>query len=99
MQPSVIFHTRVQRDMDDILRFYRSEAGEGVANRFFDSFVRTVDKSLQNPNFFHPVSGLLRRAPVQGFPFHFLYRKIPDGIRILVLRHDSRHPSYGLRRK
>ena len=30
---------------------------------------------------------------------NFLYEEKPDGIKILVLRHDKRHPSFGMRRE
>lgn len=99
MQPKIIFQRLVQRDMDEILRHYAEEAGEIVATRFFQTFLKVVDKTLVNPAYHHPVSGVLRRADVPGFPYHFLFRQTASGIRILVLRHDRRHPAFGLRRK
>ena len=99
MEHKLVFQRLVQRDMNEILRYYLDEAGEVVADRFYQSFLQVVDRALQNPEHFHPVSALLRRAPIPGFPYHFLYRSISNGIRILVLRHDSRSPTFGLRRK
>lgn len=99
MSSRIIFHRLVQRDMDGVLAYYRQEAGESVANRFFDTFLDTVSKTVNNPKAFHPISAIYRRANVPGFPYHFLYREISTGIRVLVLRHDRRHPSYGLKRK
>jgi plasmid stabilization system protein ParE len=99
MERTLVFQRLVQRDMSEILRYYHDEAGEVVADRFYQTFLQVVDRALENPEHFHPVSDLLRRAPVPGFPYHFLYRKISNGIRILVLRHDQRRPSFGLGRK
>lgn len=99
MEPTLVFQHLVQRDMDEVLRYYQSEAGDLVADRFFEAFLEIVDRARRSPEHFHPVSGRLRRADIPGFPYHFLYRKTEDGIRVLVLRHDRRHPSFGLKRK
>lgn len=95
----VIFQRLVQRDVNDILRHYAEEAGEIVADRFFGTFLQIVEQALHHPERFHPVSPWLRRANLPGFPYHFLYRPMDAGIRVLVLRHDRRHPAYGLKRK
>lgn len=99
MQPQIIFHRLVQRDMNDILHYYRDEASESVADRFFQAFLQTVDRALSNPQGFHFANRIYRRANIPRFPYHFLYREMPYGIRVLVLRHDRRHPSYGMQRE
>jgi len=99
MDSRVIFHRLVQRDMTGILRYYGEEASDSIADRFFTTFLETVDRALSNPQGFHFWSPVYRRANIPGFPYHFLYREMPYGIRVLVLRHDRRHPDYGLRRK
>lgn len=98
MERKLVFQRLVQRDMNEILRYYLDEAGEEVASRFYQTFLQVADHALRDPEYFHPASALLRRAPLPGFPYHFLYRNTGQGIRILVLRHDRRNPSYGLRR-
>jgi plasmid stabilization system protein ParE len=99
MEPSIVFHRLVQRDMDGIQRYYLEEAGESVADRFFQLFLSVVERAASNPKRYHPISTALRRATIPGFPYHFLYRETASGIRVLVLRHDRRHPSFGLRRQ
>lgn len=99
MERRVIFHRLVQRDMDGILRYYREEASTSVADRFFDVFLHVVAKAVENPMGFPPASDSLRRANLPGFPYHFLYREMSGGIRLLVLRHDRRHPAFGLKRQ
>jgi len=99
MSLGVIFHRLVQRDMDGILRYYSGKGGSELSDRFYDAFMRTADIALDNPSHFHPLHGFVRIAAIKGFPYHFLYRKAPYGIRILVLRHNSKHWNYGLRRK
>jgi len=99
MEPQIIFHRLVQRDMSGILRYYREKASASVADRFFETFLEVADRALENPKRFHPAVADYRRANIPGFPYHFLYRAMPYGIRILVLRHDRRHPSFGLKRR
>lgn len=85
--------------MDGVLSYYSEEASDSVANRFFQTFLQTVDRALDNPQGFHFSNPVYRRANIPGFPYHFLYREVPQGIRILVLRHDRRHPSFGMKRR
>jgi plasmid stabilization system protein ParE len=101
MAGEVIFHRLVQKDMTDIRGYYLEEAGLELADRFYDGFMQTVVKAVSNPRHYHPIEEgqNVRRATVKGFPYHFLYRETSFGIRVLVLRHDKRHWSFGLRRK
>ena len=101
MENRAFFNRLVQQDMNELCHYYREEAGETLADRFFDVALLVIEKATANPRHFHPLENqpLLRRAPVEGFPYHFLYREIPEGIRVLVLRHDRRHWDYGIRRR
>jgi hypothetical protein len=36
---------------------------------------------------------------LRRFPYHFLFREIPGGIRITVIRHHKQHPELGLERR
>jgi hypothetical protein len=38
------------------------------------------------------------RAPMKRFPYAVLYEIRPDKVRILSVRHDKRHPCYGMGR-
>ena len=98
MRHKVVFHRLVQRDMRGILKHYAEQAPASIADRFFETFLKIVEKAARDPKIFHRISPALRRADIPGFPYHFLYRETFPGIRILVLRHDRRHPSYGLSR-
>jgi plasmid stabilization system protein ParE len=85
--------------MDGIRHHYAEKAGEELADRFYHKFISIAKKVAEMPTRYHVVHGILRRAAIKGFPYHFLFREATAGVRILVLRHDKRHPSYGLSRK
>ncbi len=96
---TVRFHRLVQRDVWQIMRYYERESGVKLADEFYDEFLRKAQESGANPNKFHFDSSGLRRAQLRRFPYHLLFRIREQSIFILVLRHDRRHPSYGVRRK
>jgi len=81
VENQAVFNRLVQKDMNGICSYYREEGGEGLADRFFEATLRVVEKAAANPRYFHPLKDepRLRRTPVEGFPYHFLYREIPSG--------------------
>ena len=95
----IIFHRLIQKDLNSIVRYYTNESGVALADRFYDSFIISSKKMLEHPERCHFIHGDIRRARIEGFPYHFLYRETPYGIRVLVLRHDKRRPTYGISRK
>lgn len=95
----VIYHRLAARDVRQILDYYETEAGPGLADRFFSTFLATVAKALANSRHFPPLGEILRRANLEDFPYHFVYEEKPWGIKLLVVRHHHRNPRYGLRRQ
>ncbi|MEO0416515.1 MAG: type II toxin-antitoxin system RelE/ParE family toxin [Verrucomicrobiota bacterium] len=94
---AVRFHRRVQHDLNQALDYYRLESAK-LADEFFDLFIEATAIANNNPKHFHFDPSGLRRFNLKRFPYHFLYDENAKGIRIWVLRHNKRHPSYGLRR-
>jgi toxin ParE1/3/4 len=94
----VVFHRLFQRDLNAAIRYYDGEGGRELGDRFFLELELTVGKVTQNPRRFHFASGNLRRAALRKFPYHVLFEETPTRLKFLVLRHDRRHPSYGMNR-
>jgi len=88
----VIYHRLVVRDLRVALDYYELEGGTKLADRFFA-------KIISQPTGQHFSDGGYRRKALHSFPYHILYDVDSLGIWIGILRHDRRHPSYGLRRK
>ena len=78
---------------------YDQEGGTKLGDRFFDEIESAICKIEQNPTGHHFSDGGLRRVQLRTFPYHFLYEADSTLIRIAVLRHDKRHPNFGLQRK
>ena len=92
-----IFHRWIQRDLRSALLFYDDEGGPKLGDRFFSEAEQATMEVVRNPEGFHFIASGLRRASLKSFPYLF---EVVDGEdRFLVLRHDKRHPDFGLRRQ
>lgn len=94
----VRFHRVVQNDLNAVLRFYEQEAGFVLADRFFAEVEQPVAQIALQPMRFHSVEHGFRRANMRTFPYHFLFRAGAE-MSVLVLRHNQRHPDYGIKRQ
>ena len=74
---------------------YKREAGRGVAARFLSEFERVVSLLEEFPEIGTPTNGPRRSYPLTGFPYSVIYRHVEGGIRVLVVRHQSRDPDFG----
>jgi len=95
----ITYHRLAVRDVRQILDHYEAEAGPVLADRFFAELPTTLERALANPSHFPPMDGLVRRANLPDFPYHFLYIETLWGIKVTVVRHHRRNPGFGLRRK
>ena len=93
------FNPLVQRELWDTLDHYEAVT-DVKGEQFYQEFQSCLREILENPKRFPPVpdSGL-RKAHLKNFPYSILYEIQSSKIRVLALRHHSRHPNYGLRRK
>lgn len=94
---SLVFHPLVQRDINTALRYYDAEDGPSLGDRFYSELNRKLEEVEAAPAKFPIVSGVIRRANLQKFPYHvyfefFRIASAPllyvttDGIRNLVWR-------------
>ena len=95
----IIYHVLIKKGLRSALNFYDIEGGLKLGDRFFEEVEATVARVIKNPKRHHFIDDGLRRAPLQSYPYHFLYEENEARVHFLVLRHDKRHPSFGLRRR
>lgn len=93
------FHRLVQREVNEAVRWYE-ECSDGLGDDFFVKLTAVLDTILANPqNYgFWLESKTVRRAKLTRFPYAVLYEIRPGKVRILCMRHDKRHPNYGMGR-
>ena len=91
----VTLHPAAEKDLDEAALFYEREGSPALAARFVAEFKRLVRMLAENPEIGAPRSGGRRGFSMSVFPYTLIYRVSGGEIRILVVKHDSRRPSFG----
>ena len=94
----VVYHPDVQRDVSRILRHYDG-INDRLGDEFWEELNSFISKASASPQRFHFETRDRRRANLRRFPDHFLFRDIPGGIRVTVVRHHKQRPEHGLERQ
>jgi plasmid stabilization system protein ParE len=92
------FHASAEQDVADAQDFYGQHAGFQVATRFLDELQRIIQLLLQYPGLGTPTTKNRRVFPLKAFPYSVVYRAQDDHLRILIVRHQSRKPSFASNR-
>lgn len=95
----LILHPKVQSDVHEIMAYYERVATPELADEFYSELRRFILEAAAQPESFSIRERDLRRVNLHRFPYHFLFRIAGDAVRILVVRHNKRHPSLGVRRR
>ena len=95
----LVFHPQVYSDLAKVMEYYERIATPELADDFYREFRLFVEEVAERPESFAILERDIRRANLRRFPYHFLFRIVGDSLRILVVRHHFRHPSFGLRRR
>lgn len=79
---------------------YYNRQCPGLGDEFRSEIYAAIDRVRSNPYQFPIVERDIRRGFVHRFPYSVLFRLVNDEtIRVLVIRHHRRHPSFGLTRR
>lgn len=98
MTMRIVRHPELAADIRDIAAYY-AEVSPRVIHSFWAELDLVLVSIQRNPRSNHFDSCGLRRANLSKFPYHLLYKVDNDSVYLLVLRHDRRHPRYGLDRR
>ncbi len=92
-------HELAVGDVREIAGWLERESPQ-AARGFAAEFKAAVDFVAKHPLAGHPC-GKFRRWNLRRYPVHFLYLQSDEKneIWVMVVRHDARHPSYGLLRR
>lgn len=92
------FHPGVAADISEIMDYYAAAGGARLAEEFYEEFRRSAARAAISPERHAIRARDLRRANLERFPYHFLFRVVGDEVRVLVVRHNRRHPRVGASR-
>lgn len=99
MSLRVVFHPKVFSEVDAIMGYYERVAGIQLADDFYAEFRLFVQDASDDPEKYNIRRGKFRRVNLKRFPFNFLFRVQEETMRILVVRHHARRPTYGTKRR
>ncbi|MDD4928169.1 MAG: type II toxin-antitoxin system RelE/ParE family toxin [Gallionella sp.] len=87
-------HPGAENDIANALDFYSEQAGHLVAERFIEEFERVAKLLVEHPGLGTPTTRGRRTFPLKIFPYSVVCRNLESDIRILIVRHQHRKPSY-----
>lgn len=95
----IVYHPLVKRDLREAFDFLDSVSIYARA-KFEEEFEQQVLLAASMPTRYSLYLGhhIFRRAKLPSFPYLIIYRVIPDGIRVTVLKHERRRPRFGMGR-
>ena len=95
---TVEYHPAVEHELA-LIRDYYEKRSPGLGLEFIDEFERQVLRIAATPERWMIVTQEIRRSLMNRFPYVIYFRHVkPDRIRITVIKHQRRHPNYGLGR-
>lgn len=95
----VEYHPRVEQELEEARQFYENRA-PGLGGEFIDEFEREVLRIAAAPRRWVVLTRDVRRALMKRFPYIIYFRQPnPNRLRITVVKHQRRHPVFGLGRE
>lgn len=95
----VRLHPAAERDIEDAAAFYEQAASAVLAARFVKEFRHVVNLLQAQPLLGVPGPGGRRTLGMRVFPYSVVYEVSTEGLTVLVVRHQRRHPRVGARRR
>jgi hypothetical protein len=89
----VSYHPHATAELIKSAKFYDRKV-HGLGDRFLTEFERAITTIAQAPGRWRIVQDDIRRFVMKNFPFALYYRIEGETIRVLVVKHHSRHPDY-----
>ena len=92
------YHPAVADELIEIRDFYESRS-TGLGLDFVAEFEKQVLRIAKMPERWMVVRRDIRRSLMKRFPYVIFFRQIADDcIRVTVVKHERRHPSFGIHR-
>jgi toxin ParE1/3/4 len=93
------YHPQVAAELEKIRDYYESKS-VGLGRDFVDELERQLFQIAAMPTRWMVVRGDLRRALIKRFPYVILFRALNEAvIRVTVVKHEKRHPAFGITRR
>jgi plasmid stabilization system protein ParE len=90
---SLIYHPDAEAELIEAAQVYEGKV-VGLGVRFLNEFDTAIAQIQAAPSRWRFVEEGLRRYVMNSFPYSIYYRIEGDDVRVLVVKHHSRHPDY-----
>ena len=93
------YHPALEAELAEVRDYYNARS-RGLGDDFVDEFEREVLRIAATPRRWMVVRDDIRRALMKRFPYVILFRLLDEpAVRITVVKHEKRHPAYGVDRE
>ncbi len=93
------YHPAIADELEEIRDHYEVHSS-GLGHDFVDEFERQIVTIAAMPTRWMVAGGNVRRSLMRRFPYVILFRIVADDtIRVTVVKHERRHPAFGLFRR
>lgn len=93
------YHPKIAKEIEEIRNYYNRSV-DGLGDEFADEFEHRVLTIAEMPERWIVVHNGIRRSLMHRFPYAIYFRIArKDVIRVTVVKHQRRHPQWGLDRK
>ena len=89
----LIYHPDAEAELLEAVEFYERRV-PGLGDRLLREFDAAIAAIQDSPERWSVVVDDVRRFVMRRFPYGIYYRVERDVIRVLVVKHHSRHPDY-----
>lgn len=87
----LIYHPDAEAELLEAVLFYEGRV-PGLGERFLNDFQEAISKIQEAPGIWQRLENDLHRYLMPRFPYGIYYRVEGGDLRILVVKHHSRHP-------
>lgn len=95
---SIEYHPAIENELKEIIKYY-DKCSQGLGKEFLNEFEQQILKMTSMPTRWMIVKGDIRRVLMKRFPYVIYFRILEkNSLRVLVVKHQRRHPNYGLNR-
>lgn len=89
----LIYHPDAEREVIEAAQFYERRVPT-LGAQFLEYVDRSIRDIKEAPQRWRVIEADIRRYLMPRFPFAIYYRTGADEVRILAVKHHSRHPDY-----
>jgi toxin ParE1/3/4 len=89
----LIYHPDAEIELIKAAQFYEQRVAT-LGSQFLDATDIAVGTIQDDPERWPVIELDVRRYLIPRFPYAIYYRVLPDQVRNLAIKHNSRHPDY-----